>query len=132
VDDWKESRKLRLQPGSYASEVSICANLLENLKLDTKLKNLTTAFTRYQDRRLEDEASHKTINNETTVLSAMLKAANLQVTYKKLKLEENEDIVPFTPEEQQRLVQYARVPDENAVVLTLPFSLSQLVCGEER
>lgn len=116
VDDWKASRKLRLQPGSYASEVSICTNLVANLKPDTKLKNLTTAFTRYQDRRLEDEASHKTINNETTVLSAMLKAANLQVTYKKLKLEENEDIVPFTPEEQQRLVQYARVSDENAVV----------------
>src|ERR1700756_4087058 len=47
VDDGKESRKLRLQPGSCASEVSICTNLIANLKQETKLKNLTTAFTRY-------------------------------------------------------------------------------------
>src|ERR1700740_2647998 len=83
VDEWRVSRKLRIRPGSYASEVCITQNLLNVLKPEIKLKNLMTVFSRYQDKRLDDEASHKTINNETTVLSAMLKAANLNVEYKK-------------------------------------------------
>ena len=122
TDDWLEERKLRVANGSYSSEKTIVKNLMRVLKQETRLEKLADSgkVRAYENFRLREKVSAKTVNNETMVLAGILKRAKLwhrvEADYKRLTVEESDIGDTLTQEQGQRLLQVARMAGEDQVV----------------
>ena len=121
VGDWLRQRKLRVAPGTYASDVTNTRNLAAKLGSETKLVRLADlhTITRYQTQRLEDGKNPKTINNELLALSAILQDADLwhrvSTRYHPLKVRRSEIGEALTAEQELKLVTIAQNSDPQAV-----------------
>jgi integrase len=121
VDQHLGDRKLRIKPGSYASEVCICKSLVNVLGADSKLESLAdiSVVRKYENTRLASGAKSKSVNNAVLVLASILRQAKLwrriADDYKPLKVDKSDVPDALTAEESQRLIQSARMANENAV-----------------
>jgi integrase len=129
--EWLNDRKLRVAPGTYASDVTNTRNLMSKLGEDTKLIRLADmqAIKRYQTLRLKDRVTTKkiptktintkTINNEVLALLAILEDANLRHRvssgYRPLKVRRSELGVALTREQELKLVAVAQNSEPSAV-----------------
>jgi integrase len=121
VEHWLADRKLRVAPGSYASELTITRNLRRILGDATKLRALAdlTLITRYQSTRLKAGIQHKTVNNEVQVLASILHDANLWTRvserYKPLRVRKSDVGEALTPEQGGKLIELARFAENTGV-----------------
>ena len=122
VEDWLKERKLRTSSGTYSSEKTSTKNLLRALKPETRLLKLADVgkVRAYENFRLNEGISPKTVNNETLILAGILKRAKLwhriEDDYKRLPVKDSDIGDTLTHEESQRLLKMARLAHEDAVV----------------
>jgi integrase len=121
VAEWLSERQLRIRRGSYASEKTITRNLCREFGPDVTLEEIANihSIRKYETIRLRQGISCKTVNNETMVLAAILKGANLwrQVAddYRPLRVAQTDVAKALTREETHRLVDAAISADISAV-----------------
>jgi integrase len=111
--DRMDGRQLEITRASYQSERSIVQNLLRVFGAGSRLTTLADApqLRRYQQVRLKEGASPKTVNNELTAFSGILREANLwhrvEGEYKRLRVRKSDVPGALTLEESERLMAFA-------------------------
>jgi integrase len=121
VEAWLKDRKLRVAPGTYASDVTNTRNLKAKLGEESKLIRLAEmqAIKGYQTQRLEQGINPKTINNEMLAFSAILQDANLwhrvSSRYRPLKVRRSEIGAALAREQEVKLLTIAQNSESSAV-----------------
>jgi len=121
VEQWLSERQPRLSNGSFASEKTVTKSLLRVLGEQTRLDKLADIerVRAYENCRLREGISAKTVNNETIVLGGILRGAKLwhrvEPDYKRLYVKESDIGTAFAQEEGQRLLQVASASGEDSV-----------------
>src|SRR5437879_6174502 len=119
---WLAERKNRIAQGSFASESTTIRTLLRVLGDATRLEKLGNiqAIQRFENIRLAQGISPKTINNEVVVLAGMLREARLwqrvESDYRRLAVRKSDIPDALTRDEAYRLLKVARLSGDDAVV----------------
>jgi integrase len=118
---WMEFRAATRPKTSVAAEQTSCRHLNQVIGADRRLNNITAwDIRRYQMKRLET-VGPKTVNNELSVLTAVLKNArlwaSLRETYEPLPVLKRGPGRALTPEQTAKLIETAKTNDHWFVAL---------------
>jgi integrase len=118
---WMEFRAATRPKASVAADQTSCRHLNQVIGADRRLNNITGwDIRRYQMKRLET-VGPKTVNNELSVLTAILKNArlwaSLRETYEPLPVPKRGPGRALTPEQTAKLIETAKTNDHWFVAL---------------